>query len=86
MLLGRVLRVLCSGFRGRRSKVMPYLILLVQINLDLLLVLDRLASMELGPDKPSRELVTLPRYLLNRALSIDFLLGFLRGGHRNGVG
>ena len=83
---GRVFCVLRSGFRRRRSKVVPYLILLVHIDLDLLLVLVGLASMELGPDKSGRELITLSWNLLDRALGVDLLLGFLRCRHRNGVG
>jgi len=64
---------------------MPYLVLLVQVDLDLLLVPVRLASMELSPDKSSTKLIALSRYLLDRALSIYLLLGLLRRRHRDSV-
>jgi hypothetical protein len=83
---GRILSVLSLGFSGGLAKVVPHLVLLVQVGLDLVDVALHLVVVKLGPRAALGEWIIFPGLVVLKALSVQLILGLLRSWHRYSIG
>lgn len=80
-----ILGILSLGLGRCRSKIVPYLVLLREVQFDLFAVPDGITCMEFRPDEPGTKFVIFPGKVVHSPLGVELFLSFPRRRQGDGV-